>query len=112
MFVSYSRLFFAVSIFALPALAVNNFVGLSTSNSIGGTSGYNCRSQEQWNTLARDAKNTGFRSIRVTGFDCDALDRASSAAAAAGIQVLAGIYVSGSMAGATTQIKLVPYLAV
>jgi hypothetical protein len=51
-------------------------------------------SRNQWNTLANDARNTGFGSIRITGFDCNALDMASSAAAAAGIKVLAGIYVA------------------
>lgn len=48
----------------------------------------------QWNTLAFDAKNAGFASIRILGFDCGALDMASSAASAAGIKVLAGIYIS------------------
>lgn len=35
----------------------------------------------------------GFPTIRITGFDCDALERASVAAANHGLQVLAGIYV-------------------
>jgi len=48
----------------------------------------------QWNQLANDAKGQGFGAIRITGFDCNALDLASSAAAAAGIQVLAGIFVT------------------
>jgi len=51
----------------------------------------------QWNQLANDAKGQGFGAIRITGFDCNALDLASSAAAAAGIQVLAGIFVTVSM---------------
>lgn len=41
-----------------------------------------------------DAKNSGYPSIRIEGFNCNALDMASSAAAIAGITVLAGIYVS------------------
>ena len=48
----------------------------------------------QWNQLAKDAKQQGFGAIRIEGFDCDALDRASSAAASVGIKVLAGIYAS------------------
>ncbi|KAF5379714.1 hypothetical protein D9615_005715 [Tricholomella constricta] len=99
------KLLFAISAFVLPALAINNFFGVSTSNSIGGTSSYTCRTQAQWNTLANNAKNAGFKSIRVTGFDCDALERSSAAAAAAGIQVMAGIYVAGSIASAITQIN-------
>jgi len=48
-------------------------------------------------TLANDAKRKGFGALRSTGFDCNALDLASSAAASAGIKVLAGIYVSVGM---------------
>ncbi|KAG5644644.1 hypothetical protein DXG03_008026 [Asterophora parasitica] len=99
------KLFFTIAACVLPTFAANNFYGIATANSIGGTGSYTCRSQAQWNTLAKDAKNSGFKSIRVTGFDCDALARASSAAAANGLKVLAGIYVSGSIAGAINQIN-------
>jgi exo-beta-1,3-glucanase (GH17 family) len=54
---------------------------------------YTCRSQAQWNQLSVDAQAVGMKSIRIVGFDCNALDLASSAAAQAGIQVLAGIYI-------------------
>jgi exo-beta-1,3-glucanase (GH17 family) len=47
----------------------------------------------QWNTLANDAKSQGFGAIRIEGFECNALDMVSSAAAAVGIQVMAGISV-------------------
>lgn len=100
-----SKLLIAIFAFALPSLATNNFAGVGASNSIGGTSSYTCRTQAQWNTVANDAKNSGFNSIRITGFDCNALDLASSAAAAAGIQVLAGIYVTGTIASSITQIN-------
>ncbi|KAF9511368.1 glycoside hydrolase family 17 protein [Hydnum rufescens UP504] len=82
----------------LSILASNHFTGINTSNSIGGTSSYTCRTQQQWNTVANDAKNNGFSVIRIIGFDCNALDLASSAAQAAGIKVLAGIYVAGTIA--------------
>jgi len=88
-----------------PVWAKNNFFGIATSNSIGGTGSYTCRTQAQWNTLANDAKNAGFHAIRVTGFDCNALDLASSAAASTGLQVLAGIFVSGTIASGLTQIN-------
>jgi hypothetical protein len=42
--------------------------------------------------LANNAKNSGFKAIRILAFDCDALNRASNAAASAGLQVLAGIF--------------------
>ncbi|KAF8896658.1 hypothetical protein BD779DRAFT_1497114 [Infundibulicybe gibba] len=86
----------AAATFVLPALAANHFAGIATSNSKGGTSTYTCRTQADWNNLANTAKASGFTSIRVTGFDCNALDLASSAAAAAGMTVLAGIFVSVS----------------
>ncbi|PPQ83506.1 hypothetical protein CVT25_006996 [Psilocybe cyanescens] len=75
-----------------PSLGTNHISGLAVSNSAGGTGTYSCRSQDQWNQLANDAKGQGFRIIRIIGFDCNALDMASSAAAAAGLQVMAGIY--------------------
>jgi len=53
--------------------------------------------------LANDAKSQGFGAIRIVGFDCNALDLASSAAAAAGIQVMAGIYVSVSIVAFDTR---------
>lgn len=48
----------------------------------------------QWHTIANDAKSSGFKSIRLTGFDCNALDLASSAAAPLGLTILAGIFYS------------------
>ncbi|KDQ08099.1 glycoside hydrolase family 17 protein [Botryobasidium botryosum FD-172 SS1] len=94
------KLTFAATAALLPALALaaNHFRGLTAANAIGGNGAYTCRSQAQWNTLANDARNTGFTSIRIEGFDCNALDMASSAAAAAGLQVMAGIYVNGNIA--------------
>ena len=44
--------------------------------------------------MATDAKNAGFDSIRILSFDCDALERASSAAQKAGIKILAGIWIN------------------
>ncbi|KAG6902243.1 hypothetical protein C0995_002615 [Termitomyces sp. Mi166 len=46
-----------------------------------------------WNELAHVVKTSGFKSLRILGFDCDALDKASTAAAHAGLTVLAGIYI-------------------
>ncbi|KDR72817.1 hypothetical protein GALMADRAFT_281083 [Galerina marginata CBS 339.88] len=92
------------SLFAAPVLAGNHFAGLTVSNSAGGVTGYACRTQAQWNQLAKDAKGNGFNAIRILGFDCNSLDMASSAAAAAGIQVMAGIWVANTMAGSQTQI--------
>jgi len=80
------------------AFASNHFGGLAVSNSESGTSTYTCRTQAQWNQVASDAQGQGFESIRIIGFDCNALDMASSAASAVGIQVLAGIYVAGTIA--------------
>ncbi|KAG6828058.1 hypothetical protein H0H92_009487 [Tricholoma furcatifolium] len=95
-----------VSLAVLPTWATNHFAGIVAGNSIGGASTYTCRTAAQWNTLATNAKNSGFKSIHIEGFDCNALDLASSAAAAAGIQVLAGIYASGgTIAASTTQIN-------
>lgn len=48
----------------------------------------------QWNQVALDAKNYGFGAIRIEGFDCNALDLVSSAAAGQGPNVMAGIYVT------------------
>ncbi|KAF5316836.1 hypothetical protein D9619_006154 [Psilocybe cf. subviscida] len=75
------------------AVAGNHFAGLTVSNSIGNTGSFTCRTQDQWNTLANDAKSQGFGAIRIEGFECNALDMASSAAASVGIQVMAGISV-------------------
>lgn len=87
----------SLALFApLGALATNHFAGIAASNSIGNTGTYTCRSQADWNSLAAYAKNNGYKSIRITGFDCNALDLASSAAAGQGLTVLAGIYVSVS----------------
>lgn len=104
------------AIFFTSALARNHLTGLTASNGIGGNNAYTCRTQAQaclvsifficlptlivallqWNQLASDAKEQGFSAVRIEGFDCDALERASSAAADAGLQVLAGIWVSVS----------------
>ncbi|KIM39349.1 glycoside hydrolase family 17 protein [Hebeloma cylindrosporum] len=92
------------ALLVLPALAKNHFAGITASNSIGGTGSYTCRTQAQWNQLANDAKAQGFGAIRILAFDCNALDLASSAAKAAGLQVMAGIYVSGTIAAGAAQI--------
>lgn len=47
---------------------------------------------QKWTDLANAARGAGFGSIRIEGFDCNALTLASSAAASAGLQVMAGIY--------------------
>ncbi|KAF5327715.1 hypothetical protein D9619_004676 [Psilocybe cf. subviscida] len=86
------------------AVATNHFAGVAVSNSINSGS-YTCRTQAQWNTVANDAKSQGFGAIRIIGFDCNALDMASSAAAAAGIKVMAGIYVQGTIAQGLTGIN-------
>ncbi|KAF8652878.1 hypothetical protein AX16_004099 [Volvariella volvacea WC 439] len=88
----------------MAVLSANHFEGIVASNSIGGDSRYNCRTQAQWNVLARDARGAGFGAIRITGFNCDALERASVAAAMAGLKVLAGIYISGSVASSVGQV--------
>ncbi|TFK30240.1 glycoside hydrolase [Coprinopsis marcescibilis] len=84
--------------------AVTNFGGIAVSNSPS-TPSYTCRSQAQWNDIANQARNNGFRSIRIIGFDCEALPRAASAAASAGLTVLAGIWVDGSMAQSAGNIR-------
>lgn len=86
-------------------LATNHFVGIAASNSIGGTSTFTCRTPQQWNDLANTAKTNGFRSIRIIGFDCNALEWASSAAKAAGLTILAGIYYTGSVASSRPSIN-------
>lgn len=80
------------------AAAVNNFGGLTMSNSIGGSGSYTCRTQAQWNDLANAAAGAGFKSIRIEGFDCDALNLASSAATSVGFRVMAGIFFDGTVA--------------
>ncbi|KAJ7708052.1 glycoside hydrolase superfamily, partial [Mycena rosella] len=52
----------------------------------------------QWSQVANDARGLGMTSIRIQGFDCNALDLASAACAQAGIQLLAGLYISGTVA--------------
>jgi len=84
--------------------AVNNFGGITASNAIGGAGTYTCRTQQQWNDLANNAKGSGFKAIRILGFDCDALNQASKAAASAGLQVLAGIYFDGPVAASNSAI--------
>jgi len=95
----------AAFLWLVQVLATNHFVGIAASNSIGGTSTFTCRTQQQWNDLANTAKANGFRSIRIIGFDCNALDWASSAAQAAGLTILAGIYYTGSVASSRTSIN-------
>ncbi|KAG6855730.1 hypothetical protein H0H87_011582 [Tephrocybe sp. NHM501043] len=98
-------LFTALCLVVLPIAATNNFAGIGASNSIGGKSTYTCRTGAEWNSLADTAKKNGFKSIRITGFDCNALDLASSAAAANGLTVLAGIYASeGTIAASRAKI--------
>ncbi|KIJ31874.1 glycoside hydrolase family 17 protein [Sphaerobolus stellatus SS14] len=75
-------------------LGANNFAGIVASNSVGGSSSYKCRTQAQWNQLAKDSKAAGFKTIRIEGFECNALEMVSTAAAANNLQVLAGIYAS------------------
>ncbi|KAH9474152.1 Cell surface mannoprotein MP65 [Psilocybe cubensis] len=80
--------------------------GLAVSNSPGGTTAYGCRSQAQWNKLVNDAKSQGFKIIRIIGFDCSALELASSAAATAGLQIMAGIFAQfGTIAASSSQIE-------
>ncbi|KAJ7117904.1 glycoside hydrolase superfamily [Mycena crocata] len=89
----------------LGAVATNHFVGVNAANSIGNNGAYTCRTQAQWNAVANDARGLGMTSIRILGFDCNALELASAACAQAGIKLMAGIYISGSVAGAITQIN-------
>ena len=100
----------SLTLIAISVRGANNFAGFALSNSATGTTAYTCRTQDQvseafqfsrlcwsgvqWNTIANDAKSSGFGSIRLTGFDCDALDLASSAAAMHGLDILAGIFYS------------------
>ncbi|KAF8167589.1 glycoside hydrolase superfamily [Crassisporium funariophilum] len=100
------KLFFLPVIAALAGqvFAANNFYGIAGANSIGGSASYVCRTQAQWNKVATDAKTNGFKSIRLVGFDCDALHRASRAAVASGLKIMAGIYIPGSVASARTQV--------
>ncbi|KAF8999641.1 glycoside hydrolase superfamily [Cyathus striatus] len=99
--VSFKSLFVAIAI-AILAFGTNHFAGITAFNSAS-TRSFTCRTQAQWNTLAQDAKNQGFGSIWILGFDCNALDFASYAAAAVGIKVLAGIYF-GTVARSRTEI--------
>ncbi|TEB25999.1 glycoside hydrolase [Coprinellus micaceus] len=89
---------------ATQTYAGNYFHGVTAANSAPNSGAYRCRTQGEWNDLAHTAKSNGFSSIRVLGFDCNALEFASSAAAGAGINVLAGIFFSGSVAGSSGQI--------
>ncbi|KAH6918259.1 glycoside hydrolase superfamily [Coprinopsis sp. MPI-PUGE-AT-0042] len=102
--VSFNRLFLLSLTTIASVNAVNNFAGLTVSNSPSSSS-YTCRSQQQWNDVVNNAKNNGFKSIRILGFDCDALNRAATAAASAGLTVLAGIWIEGSVASAATSIR-------
>ncbi|KAF9566944.1 glycoside hydrolase [Agrocybe pediades] len=97
--------FILFSSFFAGILASNHFAGINAANSKGGANAYTCRTQADWNNLASTAKDSGFKAIRILGFDCNALDLASDAAARNGLQVLAGIYISGSVASAMTQIN-------
>lgn len=87
------------------ALARTNFAGITVSNSQN-TGSYTCRTQAQWDQIASDARNNGLGAIRLVGFDCNALNMASSAAATNGIKVMAGIYANGgTIANSITQIN-------
>ncbi|KAF9048859.1 glycoside hydrolase superfamily [Panaeolus papilionaceus] len=97
-------LLLASLLFTNVVYARTNFAGVTASNSVSGTSSYACRSQAQWNTMASDLRNNGFGSLRILGFDCNALEMASSAAASAGITVLAGIYYDGPVSNANGNI--------
>ncbi|PFH48484.1 glycoside hydrolase family 17 protein [Amanita thiersii Skay4041] len=110
----FSKLFAVIAASAVlfaPVSGRTNFAGLTVSNSIGNSGSYICRSQAQasiiawWNTVANDARNNGFGAIRILGFDCNALDLASAAAAAAGLKVIAGIFIPGTVANGITQIN-------
>ncbi|KAJ7585641.1 glycoside hydrolase superfamily [Mycena floridula] len=89
----------------IAAFAKNHFIGVTAANSIGNNGAYTCRTQKQWNQVANDARGLGMTSIRILGFDCNALDLASAAAAQAGIKVMAGIYISGNVAGSIAEIN-------
>ncbi|KAJ6525579.1 glycoside hydrolase superfamily [Mycena vulgaris] len=100
-----SSILASVLLFPLAVFGTNHFAGVTASNSIGNNGVYTCRTQAQWNQVANDAKSLGMVSIRILGFDCNALDLASAACAQAGISLLAGIYIDGSVGGAITQIN-------
>ncbi|PPQ78052.1 hypothetical protein CVT25_015597 [Psilocybe cyanescens] len=89
---------------ASQAYATNNFYGMVAANAIGGKTPYTCRTQADWNTLAKTSKANGFKSLRIVGFDCDALSRASKAAATYNLTVLAGIYIHKTVTEAKKQI--------
>ncbi|KAF8896645.1 glycoside hydrolase superfamily [Infundibulicybe gibba] len=98
--------FIALAALVIPTLAANHFTGINVANSRSGAS-YACRTPgevNKWRTIANNARNNGFDSIRVPGFDCDALNLASAAAAAAGIQVMAGIWVESTIAAGAAKI--------
>ncbi|KAF8200195.1 glycoside hydrolase superfamily [Pholiota molesta] len=84
-------------------LASNHFAGLTVSNSASAST-YTCRTQAEWNQVAKDAKSQGFNAIRLLAVDCNALDLASSAAQAQGIKIMAGIYISGTVAAGSAQV--------
>ncbi|KAJ2921400.1 hypothetical protein H1R20_g15695, partial [Candolleomyces eurysporus] len=84
--------------------AANRFHGMAASNSAP-NGAYRCRTQAEWNSLASNARANGFQSIRIVGLDCNALDLASSAAAANGLTVMAGIWFSGTVAANLVQIN-------
>ncbi|PFH47255.1 glycoside hydrolase family 17 protein [Amanita thiersii Skay4041] len=94
----------ASSILFTSALAKTNFAGLNAANSVGNAGTYTCRTPQQWNTFANDAKKNGFGAIRILGFDCNALDLASAAAKSAGLKVMAGIYIDGTVASGSAQV--------
>jgi len=97
--------YFTVIISSTCVFAVNHFSGITVSNSKGGASTYTCRTQTEWNDLAKSVKADGFGSLRILGFDCEALERASAAAAAVGIKVLAGIYIPGTISSGVPAIN-------
>ncbi|KAH6918261.1 glycoside hydrolase superfamily [Coprinopsis sp. MPI-PUGE-AT-0042] len=102
--VSFSRLALVSLVHAAVVSAATNFAGINVSNSLS-TPAYTCRSQQQWNDIVNNARDNGFSSIRILGFDCDALNRAATAAASAGLTVLAGIWIEGSVANAAASIR-------
>ncbi|KAH6918260.1 glycoside hydrolase superfamily [Coprinopsis sp. MPI-PUGE-AT-0042] len=103
MMVSFSLLALLSLVHVASVSAANNFAGITVSN-IQSTDP-TCRTQQQWNDIVNKARDNGFNSIRILAFDCDALDRAATAAASAGLTVLAGIWFQGSVANAAASIR-------
>ncbi|KAH6895041.1 glycoside hydrolase superfamily [Coprinopsis sp. MPI-PUGE-AT-0042] len=79
--VSFSLLALLSLVHVASVSAANNFAGITVSN-IQSTDP-TCRTQQQQGIMVQ---------FRILAFDCDALDRAATAAASAGLTVLAGIW--------------------